>query len=47
MSFTCSEFPGLAFNSLLELRAIRASRDKVRSSFTLPIVVKVVKETKE
>jgi len=44
MPFTCSEFPGQSFNSLEELKALRASRRAVLEKMYSPIVVQVKKE---
>lgn len=44
MSFSCPEFPGIVFNSLEELRAIRMARDRLKKKLTEPVLVTANKE---
>lgn len=46
MAFSSPEFPGLAFGSIEELKALRRARDEVKRQLHQPVVVKVNKDTK-
>lgn len=44
MAFSCPEFPGLVFNSSLELGAMRQAQASLRKKLAEPVLVTINKE---